>query len=73
MPSSKPRSRIPRGADLARAIGIVLAVKFVALIVIWNLWFAHPQASRLDDERVANTLYSPLPVVQKGTQSNAQP
>ena len=27
---------------------MALAVKFVALAVIWNLWFAHPASKRLD-------------------------
>jgi hypothetical protein len=66
-------SRTPPDADLAWAIGTVLAAKFAALMVIWLLWFAHPQASRLTDERVANALYPARPAVQERTSSHARP
>lgn len=33
---------------LSHEIAIVLAIKCVALLVIWALWFAHPQAHRVD-------------------------
>ena len=62
-----------RRPNLAREIAIVLAIKFLALFVIWSVWFAHPEASRLDGEHVAATLYSLPVVVHQGSESDAKP
>jgi hypothetical protein len=62
-----------RRPNLAREIAIVLAVKFLALFVIWSVWFAHPEARRLDGARVAATLYSSPVVAHQGRESDAKP
>lgn len=66
--SSKPRRR----SDLAREIALVLAVKAFALLLIWSVWFAHPQSRQLDGDRVGEALYAAQPVAQEGT-PHAQP
>ena len=66
-------SRASQTSRLAREIAIVLALKLAALFVIWSIWFAHPQAPRLDTERIADTLYSPHPVAEERRAPNAQP
>jgi hypothetical protein len=58
--------------NLKREILIVLAVKLVALFVIWSVWFTHPQAPRLNAEAVKAALYSSPPPAQQGT-SDAKP
>jgi len=63
-------SRRPR---LLREIILVLAAKFVALFVIWSVWFAHPQSSQIDVERVRDALYSSQPAIKEGTARDAQP
>jgi hypothetical protein len=65
-------SRMHR-SNLAREIAIVLTIKFLALFVIWSVWFAHPEASRLDGQRVAATLYSSPVVAHQGSESDAKP
>ncbi len=43
----------------AREIVVVLVVKFVALAVIWSVWFSDPARKHIDGERVAERIYSP--------------
>jgi hypothetical protein len=62
-----------RRPNLAREITIVLAIKFLALFVIWSVWFAHPEASRLDGQHVAATLYSSPVVAHQASESDAKP
>ncbi len=66
-------SLISRRPRLIREIILVLAAKFVALLVIWSIWFTHPQSSQLDGERVRDALYSSQPAIQEGTDRDAQP
>ena len=54
-------------------MAIVLVVKLAALALIWSVWFAHPQAPRLDAEQVASALYSSQPAVQERTEPHAEP
>jgi hypothetical protein len=72
------RASIPKMAsnmrrpNLAREIAIVLAVKFLALFLIWSVWFAHPETSRLESRNVAASVYSP-PVAHQESESDAKP
>jgi hypothetical protein len=54
-----PRS----GRRYAREIAVVLAVKFVALFVIWSIWFDGPAPKDIGTERVAERVYSSQPAV----------
>jgi hypothetical protein len=71
MTRTEPRAR--RRPRLSREIALVLAVKLLALVVIWSLWFAHPETPRLNAERVADTLYSPHSTAQERSAPHAQP
>jgi hypothetical protein len=62
-----------RRPNLAREIAIVLAIKFLALVVIWSLWFAHPETSRLGGPQVAAVIYSSPVVARQGSESDAKP
>jgi hypothetical protein len=62
-----------RRSNLAREITLVLAIKFLALFVIWSVWFAHPEAGRLDGRQVGAVLYSSSVVVQERSESDAKP
>jgi hypothetical protein len=57
---------------LRREIAIVLAVKLLALLLIWGVWFAHPQAPRLTAEAVKQALYSSS-TAEEGTDVRRQP
>ena len=52
---------------------MVLIAKLFVLLVIWGIWFAHPQTPTLNAERVAGAVYSSQPAIHKGTDSHAQP
>ena len=54
------RPRHP-GTRYALEIAIVLGVKFIALFVIWSLWFAGPSRKDVGAERVAEKVYSSQP------------
>jgi hypothetical protein len=54
----RPRRSGPR---YAREIAIVLGVKFVALMVIWSVWFASPARRDVGDEGVAERVFSSQP------------
>jgi hypothetical protein len=58
---------------LKREIVIVIAVKSLALLLIWSVWFAHPQAPRLNAQAVKDALYSSPPVAQEPSDAHAQP
>ncbi len=45
----------------ASEIAVVLVVKFIALIVIWSIWFSGPTHKDVDAERVAERVYSSQP------------
>ena len=46
------------GKRYAREIAVVLVVKFIALFVIWSVWFADPARKDVGAERVAARVYS---------------
>jgi hypothetical protein len=48
----------PRRSRLPLEVAVALAVKFVALIVIWSVWFDDRQDRRVDGDDVARTIYS---------------
>ena len=54
----RPRRPGPR---YAREIAVVLVVKFIALYVIWSIWFAGPAHKDVGAERVAERVYSSQP------------
>jgi hypothetical protein len=54
------RTRRP-GNRYASEIAVVLAVKFIALFVIWSIWFSGPARKDVDAERVAERVYSSQP------------
>jgi hypothetical protein len=54
----RPRRPGPR---YAREMAVVLVVKFIALIVIWSIWFSGPTHKDVDAERVAERVYSSQP------------
>ena len=62
-----------RRSNLAREIAVVLAIKFLALFVIWSVWFSHPESEHLNSERIRSTVYSSHVVAQEGGQPNAKP
>jgi hypothetical protein len=66
-------SKLRRRSDLALEIALVLAVKALALLLIWNVWFAHPSERQLDSQRIADAIYTSQPVAHEGTQPYAQP
>jgi hypothetical protein len=54
--------RPPRpGPRYGREIAVVLVVKFIALFVIWSVWFSGPARKNVDAERVAERVYSSQP------------
>jgi hypothetical protein len=71
-PSLKMASRTGR-SNLGREIALVLAIKFLALFVIWSVWFSHPESSHLSDEQVGAAIYSSPPALKEGTRADAQP
>jgi hypothetical protein len=64
----------PRRSRLAVEIGVVLALKFAALVAIWSLWFDGRQERRPSGEDVARTIYAaPAPKAAGGTGHAAGP
>ena len=49
------------GSQYALEIAVVLVVKFVALFLIWSIWFAGPSRKEGVTERVAERIYSSQP------------
>jgi len=47
-----------RRRRLALELSVALVVKFVALVVIWNVWFADRQDRHVDGEDVARAIYA---------------
>jgi len=54
---------LPRrpGLRYAREIAIVLVVKFIALFVIWSIWFSGAARKDVGAERVAEKVYASQP------------
>jgi hypothetical protein len=53
------------GRRYAREIAVVLAVKLIALYVIWSIWFDGPARKDIGAERVAERVYSSQPAVPR--------
>jgi hypothetical protein len=67
------RPRHPR-TRYALEIAVVLVVKFVALFVIWSIWFAGPSRKDVGAERVAVRVYSSQPAAPaEGAMRAARP
>jgi hypothetical protein len=64
------RRRRPR---LAVEIAVALAVKFAALAVIWNVWFAHPASQRIDAPIIGAAVYSSEAAKADGGRAHARP
>jgi len=60
-------------SKLGREIALVLAIKFLALFVIWSVWFAHPEASHLSGAQVGAAIYSSPAAMKEGTRADAEP
>jgi hypothetical protein len=67
---TEKRRRRPR---LALEIAVALAVKLMALAVIWNVWFAHPASKRLDAPGIGAAVYSAPAAVNEGGRAHARP
>jgi hypothetical protein len=66
----------PRGPGrwYAREIVVVLVVKFLALFVIWSMWFSDPVGKDVGAEHVAERVYSSqLPGPGEGGTRAARP
>ena len=64
------RRRRPR---LAVEITVALIVKFAALAVIWNIWFAHPASKRIDAPGIGAAIYSSETATANGSRAHARP
>ena len=75
MPPDESRAIAPktRRSNLAREIALVLAIKFLALFVIWSVWFSHPESEQLSGERIRAAVYSSDVVAHEGSHPNAEP
>ena len=64
------RRRRPR---LAMELTVALVVKFVALAVIWTIWFAHPASKHLDASTIGAAVYSSKAANADGGRTHARP
>ena len=58
---------------LAVELTVALVVKFVALAVIWNTWFAHPAGERIDAPGIGAAIYSSDAAQADGGRAHARP
>ncbi len=66
--------RHPPASRYAREIAVVLVVKFIALFVIWSIWFSGPPRKDAGAERVAERVYSSQPAARgEGAPHAARP
>ena len=63
----RPRPR------LAVELTVALVVKFAALAVIWNIWFAHPASRHVDASAIGAAVYSSEATKADGGRSHARP
>jgi hypothetical protein len=74
-PAREPRDRGRPATGLARyarEIVVVLVVKAIAMVVIWNVWFAGSARNGVSADRVAERLYTSSPQAQEGA-THARP
>jgi hypothetical protein len=62
-----------RRSRLAVELTVALVVKFVALAVIWHLWFAHPASKRIDAPGIGAAVYSSEAASAEGGRAHARP
>jgi uncharacterized membrane protein len=63
--------RFRKRPRLALELSVALVVKLVALVVIWNLWFADPQDRDVDGEDIARAIYAAPAVAAPGRDDRA--
>ena len=56
-----------------REIAIILVVKTLALVVIWQLWFAAPSRPDVGPQRIAERIYSSEGAAAPGKDRHARP
>ena len=56
-----------------REIAIILVVKTLALVVIWQLWFATPSRPNVGPQRIAEHIYSSDGGAAPGKDRHARP
>ena len=62
------------GPRYALEFAVVLVVKFIALFVIWSIWFSGSPRKDVGAERVAERVYSSQPAVSgEGATHAARP
>jgi hypothetical protein len=62
------------GSRYGREIAVVLVVKFIALYLIWSIWFDGPVRKEVGAERVAEKVYSSQPAAPgEGARHAARP
>ena len=66
----RPRRGLSR---YGREIAIILVVKTLALVVIWQLWFAAPSRPQVDPQRIAERIYSSEGAPAPGKDCHARP
>jgi hypothetical protein len=62
-----------RRSRLAVELTVALVVKFIALAVIWNIWFAHPASKRIDAPGIGAAIYSSETAKADGSRAHARP
>jgi len=65
-----PRSGLSR---YGREIAIILVVKTLALVAIWQLWFAAPSRPVVDTQRIAERIYSSDSAAAPANDRHARP
>ena len=65
------RDAAPGLRRFAREIVLVLIVKTVALVVIWDVWFSGPGRKGVSADRVAERLYPSNPPASPGRPQGA--
>jgi hypothetical protein len=58
---------------LAVELTVALVVKFIALALIWNIWFAHPASKRIDAPDIGAAIYSSDAAQADGGRAHARP
>jgi len=65
------RDAAPGLRRFAREIALVLIVKTLALVVIWDVWFSGPGRKGVSADRVAERLYPSNPPASPGRPQGA--
>jgi hypothetical protein len=74
---SRPKTSVDTDAQrrqrLRLALAVTLAVKFLALAMIWSTWFSHPQGKRIDGNEVGSAIYASPPALHEQGGAHARP